>query len=944
MNSAKPRAFLQVLAVSCLAMAGEGPGVLSQLTGSKGICVVLGDRTGEQAIKLARNSKLTLLVHSDASRSVQRAVAEAAHAAGLLNRRIYVQRGDPRGIALADNVADVVVAFKGANTPAAERMRVLRPGGKVVDTASGKEQVKPWPKGTDVWSHHYCRPDNNPQSRDTLARAPYRTQFVVEPRYGPCPQNCVAAGGRVFIAFGHVAWHQREEPWLNTLLAINGFNGTHLWTRPLKPGIMVDRSTMIATADTLYLADDESCKLIDPATGEVRGEIEPPADIAGGTFWKWMALDDSTLYALIGQTESPDRVATWRRKAHGWPWGGISDGYNTGDYRWGFAKTLLAIDVKTKQVHWRHTEERAIDSRGLCLRDGRIYLCRFGETLARLDASTGREIWRRTRETDADLFGAIGPYRPGHGYIGGWKSTVYLKATDDALYFIGPQVHHVTAVSTEDGRLLWAGTAKDLHVVLRSDALYTIGPQKSQGLTRKLNPLTGETLAEYPVHRRACTRSTGAADGILFRAPGGSVRLDLPSGKPQWISPMRPSCQVGVVIAHGHLYWVPWVCDCNLQLFGTIALAPARDFDFTQKATESERLERVVGGAPATFEVAAADWPTYRADPARSATSNAAIPKKVARLWEWTPSARLAPTAPTAAGGLVFLAGSDGIVRALDAATGTVRWKAYTGAEVRVPPTIADRRVYVGSGDGWAYCFKAATGRLLWRFRAAPVERRIPLYDRLVSPWPVASGVLVHDGAAYFAAGITDFDGTHLYALDAATGAIRWQNNTCGHLDRFSRRGVACQGDLLLHGGRLYLAGGNAVSPGIFDIQTGECLNKPPTGMGTGAVQGRELHVEGGGVKVTGQPLYSNREHPVWSGKRLAWRPMVVPCANGRLALQNRGGSWFLVATENGDGERKLWEQALPAPPVRWGIAVDAAGRILIALRDGRVVCYGWPN
>ena len=66
---------------------------------------------------------------------------------------------------------------------------------------------------------------------------------------------------------------------------------------------------------------------------------------------------------------------------------------------------------------------------------------------------------------------------------------------------------------------------------------------------------------------------------------------------------------------------------------------------------------------------------------------------------------------------------------------------------------------------------------------------------------------------AYFAAGITDYDGTHVYAVDAATGKLRWQNNTAGHLDAVSRRGVACQGELLLNDGKLYLAGGNSVGP-----------------------------------------------------------------------------------------------------------------------------------
>jgi hypothetical protein len=53
-----------------------------------------------------------------------------------------------------------------------------------------------------------------------------------------------------------------------------------LWKRELVPGIMVDRNTMIATPTTLYLGDDKSCKLIDAATGEVRGEIVP-RDLVG---------------------------------------------------------------------------------------------------------------------------------------------------------------------------------------------------------------------------------------------------------------------------------------------------------------------------------------------------------------------------------------------------------------------------------------------------------------------------------------------------------------------------------------------------------------------------------------------------------------------------------------------------------------------------------------
>lgn len=248
----------------------------------------------------------------------------------------------------------------------------------------------------DDWSHHYHVPDNNPQLRDLLALAPYLTQFIAEPRYAPAAQSAVASAGRVFMAFGNIAWHEREEPWMNTLIATNGFNGTLLWRRPLKPGIMVDRSTMVATPATLYLAADASCKLLDSATGEVQGEITVPADLAGGTFWKWMALEDGVLYALVGEADALDTDARWRSRNHGWPWDGISKGYNTPGYEWGFARTLFAINPKTKKVLWHHREQDPIDSRALCMKGGRIYFAHHGKYLACLDAKTGDALWRRT--------------------------------------------------------------------------------------------------------------------------------------------------------------------------------------------------------------------------------------------------------------------------------------------------------------------------------------------------------------------------------------------------------------------------------------------------------------------------------------------------------------------------------------------------------------------
>ena len=926
------------------AVAGDrADAVRSKIGVSRGICALLGDQEAKLAVDLARHTNLTIYVQLPTGEETE-AAARAADAAGYYGTRIFVAQGNPARIGLADNLADAVVASAAVAAPKAEVLRVLRPDGKAL--VGQEDWVKPFPEGVDDWSHHYHSADNNPQSRDRLARGPYLTQFIVEPRYAPAPQMVVASQGRVFMAFGNIAWHQREEAWLNTLIALDGFNGTMLWKRPLSAGIMVDRSTMIATPTVLYLADEKSCKLLNAATGKLQREIAPPADLTGGTFWKWMALEDGVLYALIGPQEVPDTVSRWGSQGHGWPWSGISKGYNSSKpYHWGFAASLLAIEPSTGGVLWVHHEEPPIDSRSLCMKNGRIYFCSFGKYLACVDAKTGQAIWKRTAEKDPELFEAIGPYRPGHGFIEGWKSTVYLKCTDKALYFVGPEVEWLTALSADDGHVLWRYQVKNLQVLIRDDGLYTVGPQNSKNdVTKKLDPLTGNVLASYATRRRACTRVTGAADCILFRGHEGTARLDPAAGITQWFSTMRPSCHVGVVIANGHLYWAPWVCDCSLQMFGAISLGPAGNFAFDQKATEQQRRETTSGPAEvAHFHSSPKDWPTYRADPARSARSKATILDQVGTIWVLPGRPGIEPTAPVAAGGLVFVAGGDGIVRAVASATGQPRWKAYVGGVVRYPPTVADGRALVGSSDGWVYALEAATGRLLWRFRAAPAERRIPIYGALLSTWPVASGVLVDGGTAYFAAGITDYDGTHVYAVNAATGKIRWQNNIAGHLDPVSCRGVACQGELLLHDGKLYMPGGNSVGLATFDAATGQCLTPPPTGMGGSARRGRELNLVGETITVSGQPLYSKPGFPVFDQTN-QWAPSVVYAKNAKLTVVDNtaanGPPWMLVARHL-SGSGKLWSQPLPAEPVRWGVAVDAQGRVIVALRNGQVRCLG---
>ena len=252
--------------------------VLGKLDSPRGICAIVGDKEAGLAIELAKASELIAYVQLPDAGAVE-AARQAADAAGVLNRRVYVDQGTYDRVHLADNLADLVAVCPAAQAQVseAEILRVLRPGGKGL--LGSATLVKPMPEGVDAWSHPYHGPDNNPQSTDQLARAPYLTQFLAKPWYCPMPEVTVASAGRVFKAFGSRAFKRPQWPMLNTLIAMNGYNGTILWKRDLDPEFMIHRNTMIATPQTLYLADADGCKLFDAVTGELKDDIKVPADL-----------------------------------------------------------------------------------------------------------------------------------------------------------------------------------------------------------------------------------------------------------------------------------------------------------------------------------------------------------------------------------------------------------------------------------------------------------------------------------------------------------------------------------------------------------------------------------------------------------------------------------------------------------------------------------------
>ena len=636
----------------------------------------------------------------------------------------------------------------------AELLRVTHPGAMILTPT--ETITNPRPDGSDDWSHPYHGPDNNPQSQDQHSQGPYLTQFLAEPWYVPMPQVTVASGGRVFKAFGHIALKEREWPWLNKLVAINGYNGTPLWKRDLTPGFMIHRSTLIATPEVVYLGDDESCKLLDAKTGALRDEVKIPAEIDPGGVWKWMALQNGVLYALIGPTEQLDTVIRGGRTQAGWPWRDLGEGYAS-EYGWGFGQTLLAIDPATKEVLWSYRSDDAIDSRAMCIASGKVYVYSHQKFLAAVDAASGSEAWK---STDKKLLAAIGQHDRAQTASKGFTSSAYAKANDKGIYFAGPQRGNLVAASADDGSLLWSYPHGNFQLVLREDALYAMGRMET---SKKFDYLTGKVLADLECYRGNCTRATATIDSIFTRGyrHTGTMRLDLSGNSPRRIALMRPACQDGVIVSEGQLYWGPWMCDCNHSLIGMISLAPSGNFDFEQVATNNSRLTVTAAKQTSQRKATADDWPAYRGGVRRTSTSTSTVARKASTRWQLESTSKSESTAPIVVGDVAFWSGLDGIVRAANVADGTLHWEAYTGGAVRFAPEFASGRLFIGSSDGYVYCFDAGNGNTLWKFRAAAADRKIAVHGRLLSNWPVGSGVLVDDGVVYAAAGITSYDGTH---------------------------------------------------------------------------------------------------------------------------------------------------------------------------------------
>ncbi|MCB1278947.1 PQQ-binding-like beta-propeller repeat protein [Prosthecobacter sp.] len=249
------------------------------------------------------------------------------------------------------------------------------------------------------------------------------------------------------------------------------------------------------------------------------------------------------------------------------------------------------------------------------------------------------------------------------------------------------------------------------------------------------------------------------------------------------------------------------------------------------------------------LSTAHADWPTYLHDASRVGATTEEVKLPLQPAWTFE-----SPTAPKMAwagedgrvieghelfnrirfddvfhvaisdGRVYFGSSVDGRILCRDLATGLDKWSFFTNAPVRLAPTIANGKVYVGSDDGYAYCLDAKSGTLVWKLRAGPHDERILARGRMISRWPVRTGLLVDDGIAYFGAGVFPHEKVFIYAVDAATGKVIWKNDAISEKDA-GRNDLSPQGYLLATKDILFVPSGRSLAESI-DRKTGEPIAK----------------------------------------------------------------------------------------------------------------------
>ena len=228
--------------------------------------------------------------------------------------------------------------------------------------------------------------------------------------------------------------------------------------------------------------------------------------------------------------------------------------------------------------------------------------------------------------------------------------------------------------------------------------------------------------------------SPALSGGTLYvgSADGNFYALDAASGALRWKFETQARIVSSAALANGTVYFASY--DHNFYALDARTGALRWKYDF---AGERRFAAEHIHGSYPSAETMPDPFDFYASSPA---------------LWH----------------GAVYFGSGNGMITALDAQSGAVRWTFKAGDTVHASPAIANGVLYVGSWDSYFYALDAATGKELWRFKTGEDAK---IHNQV----GIQSSAVVADGMVYF--GCRD---SNLYAVDAKTGKEVWRVNNKG--------------------------------------------------------------------------------------------------------------------------------------------------------------------
>jgi len=133
-------------------------------------------------------------------------------------------------------------------------------------------------------------------------------------------------------------------------------------------------------------------------------------------------------------------------------------------------------------------------------------------------------------------------------------------------------------------------------------------------------------------------------------------------------------------------------------------------------------------------------------------------------LWTYDTQSEFASSPTVGRDGTIYAGGWNGMLYAIDK-DGHLRWNFRAGDMIIGAPAVSpENAVFLGTADGKVIAL-AENGSFLWEFQVGPADK-----IRGAAMAPITLGI---DGSVYAGTNLSSI----LYALDPASGAVRWQHD-----------------------------------------------------------------------------------------------------------------------------------------------------------------------